>query len=179
MRYILLWMAGALALSGCGGGGAQGAGQGNGQDGSSRIQQIMGNDAQTEEKASRLESLAKRIPRVNNANCVVIGNTAIVGIDVDATLERSKIDSIKYSVAEALRKDPDGANAIVTADLDIGERIRRVREDIKTGKPFSGFAQELGDIIGRVVPQLPKDARPMDNQSNKDANEQQFQNSNL
>lgn len=176
MRYILLLVAVALALSGCSRGGGQNAAQGGGQ---SRIQQLAGGNLQTEQKADRLESLAKSIPQVKNANCVVIGNTAIIGIDVDPTLERSKIDTIKYSVAEALRKDPDGAKAIVTADLDLGERIRRVRQDIKNGKPFSGFAQELGNIIGRVIPQLPKDVRPMDNQTDKDANEQQFQNSNL
>lgn len=179
MRYILLWMATVMALSGCVRDGGQNAAQDNRQDGQRQIQQLAAGNGQAEQKADRLEALAKSIAQVRNANCVVIGNTAIVGIDVDPQLERSKVDTVKYSVAEALRKDPDGANAIVTADMDLGERIRRIREDIKNGKPFSGFAQELGDIIGRIVPQLPKDARPMDNHTDKDVQEQQFQNGNL
>lgn len=181
MRYILLLLAAAVTLSGCARKAEQNAAQQQNVANrtTSKIQQFVGGNAQTEEKSKRMEALAKSISQVRNVNCVVIGNTAIVGIDVDPTLERSKVDTIKYSVAEALRKDPDGANAIVTADMDLGERIRRVREDIKIGKPFSGFAQELGDIIGRIVPQLPKDVRPMDNQKDKDAQQQQFENSNL
>lgn len=39
--------------------------------------------------AAHLEQLAKGIDGVTNAHCVVFGNTAIVGIDVDAKLDRS------------------------------------------------------------------------------------------
>jgi YhcN/YlaJ family sporulation lipoprotein len=108
----------------------------------------------------RLEQLAKSVPQVRAANCVVLGRTAIVGIDVDPDLERSRVDVIKYSVAEALRKDPYGVHAFVTADVDIAGRIREIREDIKRGRPIAGFAEELADIIGRIVPQLPKDVTP-------------------
>ncbi len=113
-----------------------------------------------EQVSSRLEALAESIPHVNRANCVVIGNTAIVGIDVDGNLDRSKVGTIKYSVAEALRTDPFGAHAIVTADIDIYERLQMIRQEMAAGNPISGVANELADMIGRVMPQLPKDTRP-------------------
>ncbi len=107
--------------------------------------------------ANHLEQLATNVPRVESANCVVFGNTAIVGINVAPDVDRAQIGTIKYSVAEALRKDPYGANAIVTADMDLGQRIKNIRDKVMNGQPVSGFTQELGVIIGRIVPQVPSD----------------------
>jgi len=112
------------------------------------------------EVAAHLEALAKSVPQVNGAHCVVMGNTAIVGIDVNEKLDRSRVGTIKYSVAEALRKDPYGKYAIVTADMDLAQRIREIRADIGRGRPISGFAEELADIMGRIVPQMPQDVMP-------------------
>ncbi|MBE6070228.1 Sporulation lipoprotein [compost metagenome] len=107
-----------------------------------------------------LEQLVKKVPGVKGAHCVIMGKTAIVGIDVDSRLERARVGSIKYTVAEALRKDPHGAGAIVTADMDLNQRITEIGKKIREGHPVSGFATELADIIGRIVPQLPNDTRP-------------------
>lgn len=107
--------------------------------------------------ARHLEQLADSVPQVEGANCVVFGNTAVVGINVPADVDRARVGTIKYSVAEALRKDPYGADAIVTADMDLAQRIKNIRDQTINGKPISGFAQELGNIIGRIVPQMPRD----------------------
>jgi YhcN/YlaJ family sporulation lipoprotein len=110
--------------------------------------------------ASHLEMLARGVEGVEGANCVVFGNYAIVGIDVDPKMERSRVGTVKYAVAEAFRKDPYGINAIVTADIDLAQRIREIRADIRQGRPVAGFAEELADIIGRLVPQVPRNIIP-------------------
>ena len=110
--------------------------------------------------ADRLEMLARSVAGVRDANCVVFGNIAIVGIDVDGNLDRSRVGTIKYAVAEAFRKDPVGINAVVTADLDIAQRLREIRDDIRRGRPVAGFAEELADMVGRLVPQWPGDVVP-------------------
>ncbi|MNR16903.1 Sporulation lipoprotein [compost metagenome] len=66
---------------------------------------------------------------------------------------------MKYSVAEALKKDPYGVNAIVTADMDLDQRLRNIRDNIQAGRPIQGFAEQMADIVGRVMPQLPRDIR--------------------
>ncbi|RUT36401.1 YhcN/YlaJ family sporulation lipoprotein [Paenibacillus zeisoli] len=109
---------------------------------------------------AHLESIAKRVPGVKNASCVLIGDTAVVGLDVDGNLDRSRVGTIKYSAAEALRKDPHGKNAIVTADIDLSHRISDISQSVRQGHPLSGFGNELSDIIGRIIPQMPKDVRP-------------------
>lgn len=110
--------------------------------------------------ASHLEHLAMGIKGVNGANCVVFGKYAIVGIDVDKKLPRSRVGTIKYAVAEAFRKDPYGVDALVTADVDMDERLREIRQDVANGRPVAGFAEELADIVGRLVPQLPRSVVP-------------------
>lgn len=180
MRYMMLLAVLAAALAGCTPAGGKGAAPPQGQNNGGQASVQQANDGQAQQDyTSRLEELAKRIPQVQDARCVVIGKTAIVGIHVDPKLERAKVDSIKYSVAEALRKDPQGINAYVTADMAVGERIREVREDIIAGKPFAGFAEELGDIIGRVMPQMPRDTQPMDTHENETPDAKNFQNGNL
>ncbi|GGD71176.1 YhcN/YlaJ family sporulation lipoprotein [Paenibacillus nasutitermitis] len=109
------------------------------------------------EVAAHLESLANRVPGVDGAHCVVFQNTAVVGIDVAGDLDRSRVGTIKYAVAEAFRKDPYGIDAVVTADMDISSRLKQMGADIKQGRPLQGFAEEMSDIIGRIVPQLPRD----------------------
>ena len=112
--------------------------------------------------ARHLEALAKSVPGVKDARCVVFGNTAVVGVDVDETLDRSRVGTLKYSVAEAFRKDPYGIDAFVTADMDLNARIREIRADIEAGHPVAGFIEELTDIIGRIMPQLPRDIEMKD-----------------
>lgn len=108
-------------------------------------------------KADHLKSIAKSIPQVSDAYCLTVGNLAIVAIDVEPTLDRSKVDTIKYSVAQALKKDPDGASALVTADLDLTQNVREISAQVSAGHPIAAFTNELGDILGRLIPQLPQD----------------------
>lgn len=105
------------------------------------------------------EQLAKRVPGVNGAHCVVINNVAIIGLDVEGKLDRSRVGSIKYSVAEAVRKDPRSVRALVTADIDLSSRLAEMSRHISEGRPISGFSSELADIIGRIMPQLPEDTK--------------------
>ncbi len=110
--------------------------------------------------AAHLEMLARGVEGVRDANCVVFGNYAIVGINVNEKMERSQVGTLKYAVAEAFRKDPYGINAVVTADMDLAQRIREIRVDVRNGRPIAGFTEELADIIGRLVPQIPRNIIP-------------------
>ena len=85
---------------------------------------------------------------------------SIVGIDVDERMERAEVGTVKYAVAEAFRKDPYGVDALVTADMDLRQRLREIRADIQGGRPIAGFAEEMADIVGRLVPQIPRNIVP-------------------
>lgn len=110
-----------------------------------------------QEVSKRLVELASSIPNVNDATAVVIGRYAIVGIDVNSKIERSQVGTIKYSVAESLKKDPYGARAIVVADADTNQRLKEISADIKKGRPIQGIMEELADVAGRLMPEIPGD----------------------
>jgi YhcN/YlaJ family sporulation lipoprotein len=110
-----------------------------------------------QEISKRLVMLATSIPSVHDATAVVIGPYAIVGIDVNSKLDRTQVGTIKYSVAESLKKDPYGAKAIVVADADTTERLKEINTDIKKGRPIQGIMEELADVAGRLMPEVPGD----------------------
>jgi YhcN/YlaJ family sporulation lipoprotein len=133
------------------------------------IREENGNQNQeAQEAADRLVKLATGVEEVNDATAVVIGRWAIVGVDVNAQLDRSKVGSIKYSVAEALKDDPKGAYAIVTADLDTNYRLRQMAKEIREGKPVAGVMDELAAIVGRLMPQIPRNVQDPDSPQERD-----------
>ena len=125
------------------------------------------NNEDAQATAERLTKLSLHVPQVNDATAIVLGDYAIVGIDVDAPLDRSRVGTIKYAVAEALREDPAGANAIVTADPDIMQRIREMNTDIRNGRPVAGIMEELADIAGRLIPLSPQNVQEREQPQSK------------
>lgn len=107
------------------------------------------------EIAEHLVTVAKQVPDVNDATAIVTGKYAVVGIDVNQKLDRSRVSSIKYTVAEALQKDSYGANAVITADADTTYRLKQMATEIKRGHPIGGIMEELADIVGRLMPEVP------------------------
>ncbi|WP_248252472.1 YhcN/YlaJ family sporulation lipoprotein [Fictibacillus marinisediminis] len=109
----------------------------------------------SQQVSRHLVGLITGIPGVEDATAVVLGRYAVVGIDVDSKLDASRTGTIKYSVAEALKKDPYGANAVVTADPDTVQRLREMGKQIRQGHPVGGIIRELSAIVGRLMPQVP------------------------
>lgn len=108
------------------------------------------------EKADYLSTLAASAPQVNGATSLVLGDLAIVAIDVDRSLDESRVGTIKYTVAESLKKDPQGANAFIIADPDLTRRVVEVKNSIENGEPITGVLTELSNIVGRLVPEMPQ-----------------------
>lgn len=122
-----------------------------------------------QEVSKHLVDLANEIPEVNDATAVVLGPYAVVGIDVNSKLDRNKVETIKYTVAESLMHDPYGARAIVIADADTNVRLREMANDIQEGRPIVGILDELAAIVGRIVPEIPSEI--LDNQEKQPTNQ--------
>ena len=121
-----------------------------------------------QEIASHLASLATEVPDVRDAAAIIAGPYAVVGIDIDEATERQRVGTIKYSVNEALQKDPYGKTAVVVADADLTERIREMGNKIQQGYPVAGVVDELAEIVSRYMPSFPvPDNRPQDEEENK------------
>jgi len=106
--------------------------------------------------ANHLSDVAQSVPGVNEALVTIIGSYAIVGIDVESQLDSSRVGTIKYSVTEALRKDPHGKTAVVIADPDITTRIQQMNNNMREGDPMQAIIDEVSSIVGRTMPLFPK-----------------------
>lgn len=119
--------------------------------------------------ASHLVDVADSVPDVNNSVAIVLGPYAVVGLDVDGDLERSRVGTVKYSVLEALQKDPYGKTAVVVADGDVADRLREMNRKVQEGYPVQGIVEELAAIVGRYMPNFPvPENMPKDPDQNKE-----------
>ncbi len=152
-----------ILLAGCNNNNVENSQQSENRDNTPHVTNVKNSTIQEVDRktgqdiAKRLVSLATSIENVNDATAVVIGKYALVGVDINANLDRSEVGSIKYAVAESLKNDPDGANAVVIADPDMTARLKEIGEDIQNGKPIQGIFNELADISGRLIPEVPAD----------------------
>ncbi len=129
-------------------------------------------EASMNEIAKHLSELASRVPDVDEATAIIAGPYAIVAIDVNDTLDRARVGTVKYSVSEALYKDVYGKTAVVIADADIVERFRQMNRKIAEGYPVQGIVDELAAIVGRYMPVMPNNQQPP---PEVDQNKQQLQ----
>lgn len=144
-------------------------------DQSNHIQQVKDSqptpvaEASNHEIAEHLAQLASRVPDVHQATAIIAGPYAMVAIDVEDTLDRARVGTVKYSVSEALYEDPYGKTAVVIADADIMERFRQMNKHIKNGSPVQGIVDELASIVGRYMPVTPNKEKqaPKDDQYKK------------
>lgn len=158
MKKILGVLLVVLFMTGCGMNNNASENDENNHNVSVKNTQIEHVDRWSGQKISKhLVELASGVHEVNDATAVVLGRFAIVGIDVNAEIDRSEVGTVKYTVAEALKDDPHGARAIVIADPDITARLRKMNEDIQNGKPLQGIMNELAAISGRLIPEVPAD----------------------
>lgn len=121
------------------------------------------------EIANHLVDVANSVTDVNQSAAIVLGPYAVVGLNVDKDLDRSRVGAVKYSVLEALQKDPYGKTTVVVADGDIVERIREMNNKVQQGYPVQGVIEELAAIVGRYMPEFPvPEQMPTEEDQNKE-----------
>lgn len=111
----------------------------------------MGNNMQN--RAKRLADVAAEQREVESASCLITGDTAMVGLQFNRQYKGDLTDDIKKQVDRKVR-DADNRikRVVVTADPDLVSRIEEMFNDIGKGKPLSGFADEINEMINRINP---------------------------
>ncbi|WP_173916598.1 YhcN/YlaJ family sporulation lipoprotein [Halobacillus sp. Marseille-Q1614] len=145
------------------------------KEGSTHMQYVSNSDPVKREKkntqqiARHLAKLAVEVPDVKDATALVVGNYAVVGIDVDKDLDRSEVGVIKFSTAEALKDDPYGKEAMIIADADGVERIRELGDKMAEGHPVEAITNELSQIVSRYLPEGPIQQTPSDKEEKSES----------
>ncbi|MFD2616997.1 YhcN/YlaJ family sporulation lipoprotein [Terrilactibacillus laevilacticus] len=115
--------------------------------------------------ARRLVHLAEQTPEVKSATALIVGKYAVVGLTLDKHLDRTRVGTVKYTVSQAIKNDPYGANAVITSNPDVIERLREIGQAFKHGRPISGIANELADVVERVIPEFTKNVKDNQNEN--------------
>lgn len=115
-------------------------------------------DTDANNMIARSQHIADKVAamsEVEKAAVVITGNTALVGVTIEGATEGKLSDQVKKNI-ETTVKASDKAidNVVVTADPDLFDRIRIMMSDIAKGKPLSGFAKEINEMINRITPKV-------------------------
>ncbi|WP_066639641.1 YhcN/YlaJ family sporulation lipoprotein [Desulfolucanica intricata] len=117
------------------------------------VRNMPTNTDQINRISERLAADVARIPGVNSAAVVISGNTAYVGVDMDAGVEKRTTNNIKNDVVRVVKKgEPRLANVLVSTDADTVTRLKKIGDGLAQGKPMSAFDREMAEIARRMSP---------------------------
>ncbi|SHK05909.1 YhcN/YlaJ family sporulation lipoprotein [Tepidibacter formicigenes] len=104
-------------------------------------------------RSNQIARNCNKLSGVNNSTVAISGNTAVVGVDLDKNVEGNLTEDLKRKIESTVKAtDKNITNVVVTADIDLYERIKKVGQDIKAGRPLTGLGNELQEIIRRISP---------------------------
>jgi len=105
------------------------------------------------DRADKIVKEVTKLKDVKSATVVITDSTALVGINLTSGTKGNLNAQIKKEVEDAVKKaDRNIARVSVTADPDLFTRIGNIARDIGQGRPISGFATEVEEIIRRITP---------------------------
>ena len=117
---------------------------------------IVRNNITTRTTSDRAETIARKVANlreVNKATAVIHGNTCLVGVDLKNVTD-GRVNTALRSKVDRICKDNDPAitKVQITTDPTLYSRISTMARDIRSGKPVTGFTNEIRDILRRITP---------------------------
>ncbi|MFZ5353219.1 MAG: YhcN/YlaJ family sporulation lipoprotein [Bacillota bacterium] len=95
----------------------------------------------------RLSRACEAVRGVDDANVVVTGNTAYCGIETD-NVRNADITRIRDEVTRRIKAvNPNIQTVYVSNDTNFIDRLRRIGDGIRNGRPADGFTTELDDMV--------------------------------
>lgn len=105
------------------------------------------------ERAEQIAETVAEEDEVEAATCVISGNTALVGIQLDDQDRGRLTDAVKQRIDQKVRQeDRRIRRVVVTADPDLVTRIENMFREIGRGRPITGFTQEIQEMLNRIQP---------------------------
>lgn len=112
-----------------------------------------GDNRDMTDRAENIADMVAEEDRIESATCVITGNTALIGVQFDDQYKGKLTDNIKKRIDRKVKREDDRiTRVVVTADPDLVSRIEDMFEEIGKGRPISGFAEELSEMINRIQP---------------------------
>ncbi len=108
---------------------------------------------ETKEAAKRISDEVVKLSEINKATTVIVGDTAIVGVNFDAQYRGQLTTRIKDMVQERAKKAVPGIQKVaVTADPDLMTRVQAIMTKIESGSSATDVGSEFTEILNRINP---------------------------
>lgn len=107
----------------------------------------------TNDQATRIANRVKELKEVRNATVAISGNQCLVGVTTTDNVEGRMTTSLKDKIDRTVKEaDTNITTVHVTASPDLYKRIENIGNGIRDGRPLSGFAAEVEELIRRITP---------------------------
>lgn len=113
-------------------------------------------------QAERLSRSCEAVQGVDNATCVISGNTCYVGVDTDggatggnvAYGNTNDLSTVKQQCAQKVKAaNPQIKTVYVSTDANFFERLRRVSDGMRNGNVGDNFRNELSELVRGLTPE--------------------------
>ncbi|MBB6215547.1 YhcN/YlaJ family sporulation lipoprotein [Anaerosolibacter carboniphilus] len=102
---------------------------------------------------TRITREAERVTGVRNAVTLVNNNVAYVGLDVGTTLGDEDADYVRDEVINRIHTAEPTINRVyVSSNPDTLGRLRGFGNDIRGGRPITGFIDQVETLFRRTIP---------------------------
>lgn len=113
----------------------------------------MDQDQDLSLRAEKIVNEVVRLKEVEGCTVVISDNTALVGIDLPGDVEGKLTTDVKKKVEDVVKRtDSEIDRVAISADPDIFDKIEGIAKEAGRGRPLSGFAEEIEDLIRRIIP---------------------------
>ncbi|MBA4543914.1 MULTISPECIES: YhcN/YlaJ family sporulation lipoprotein [Thermoactinomyces] len=95
------------------------------------------------------------LKQVNTAAAIVMGRNAYVAVTLKHNTGDGKLtERIKKQIARRAKAvDPSLRNVYVSSNPNFVKQMNNYANDLRNGRPISGFIKNLGDMIRRTFPE--------------------------
>ena len=113
-------------------------------------------------QAERLARSCESVAGVDNATCVISGNTCYVGVDTNGAAtggnvaygNTNNISTVKQQCARKIKAaNPQIKTVYVSTDANFFERLRRVSDGMSNGNTGNNFRNELNELVRGLTPE--------------------------
>lgn len=113
----------------------------------------VGHNQTTTRLADRAADKVTHLSEVDNATVIVNDNNAYVAAKLDHSSRNKLTSDIKDKITRTVKSvDGDIDNVYISVNPDFFDHMKRYSEDIRTGRPISGFTDEFSDTIRKIFP---------------------------
>lgn len=114
----------------------------------------VGTDTSRMRVADRAADKVTDLKEVDSANVIVSYNNAYVAAKLEPGAGNRLSTDVKNKIAKAVKSvDRNIDNVYVSTNPDFYDRMNTYAQDIRNGKPISGFFYQFTDTIRRIFPE--------------------------